>query len=144
MLQCEIRDYYINTAVFVSTRYSAIFFLSHLDLGSKIIFYMLVGSITALFSCQSLDGALLKTRLFQKANKCNWVRSISGLLRDPSEDDLEKNRQKRFNANSRAGDLSMTKCMQKYVLTQQTLVSRDACPALALATGVLFGNLVVF
>ena len=55
------------------------------------------------------------------------AQSISGLLRDPSEDDFENNRQKQLNTNSRAVEMSMGKCTQKYVLTMQKMVSRDAC-----------------
>ena len=131
MLLCDTHDYIIDihVAALVSTHYSAIFFLSHLDLGYKTFIYMLVGSTTLpLFSCQLLNRALLEARLLQNGNGCDQAQSISGLLRDPSEDDLENNRQKQFNTNSRAGEMLMEKCTQEYVLTQQTMVFRDACP----------------
>ena len=71
------------------------------------------------------------SKLLQKANDHGWTQSSSGLLRDPSEDDLENNCPKQLctyvYANSRAGELSIAKSTQKYVLTQQTMVSRDAC-----------------
>ena len=49
--------------------------------------------------------------------------SISVLLRDSSNDDHEHNCVKEFNANSREGELSMPRCTQKYLLTQQAMVS---------------------
>ena len=56
MLLGDIHDYIIDihVAALISTGYSAIFFLSHLDLGYKAFLYMLVGSTTlpcSLASC---------------------------------------------------------------------------------------------
>ena len=108
MLLCDVREY---SAAHVSTRNSVIFFLSHPDLGSKTFLYMLVGSTTLPRSLASRwTEHCWKLDCFKKligAIECNQF--LGCYIRDPSEDDLENNSQKPFNANSRAGELSMAK-----------------------------------
>ena len=106
------------------------FFLSHPDLGYKTFLHMLVGSTTLPCSLASRwMECCWKLHCFKtEMGAINFWAAKRPFRRDPSEDDLENNRQKQFNANSRAGEMSVEKCTQKYVLTQQTMVSRDACP----------------
>ena len=99
MLPCDIRDYNIDTAVLVSTRYSAIFFLCHLDFGSKTFLYMFIGSATLPWSLVSCWTSIVRSLI---ALKRKWVQSIAVLLKAPSKVDLKNNLQKWFNANSRA------------------------------------------
>ena len=88
-------DYIIDIAALVSTRYSAIFLLSHLVLGYKAFLSIFIRfHYFAPFSCQPQNRALLEARLLENRNGHNRAQSISGLLRDPSVDDLENNRQK--------------------------------------------------
>ena len=98
-----IYAFIINTAsaALVSTRYSAILFLSHLDFGSKTFFYMLAGSTTLLSSLSSRwTEHCWKLDCFKKQiGACYQVQSISGLLRDHSKDDLENNRRAAKNSD---------------------------------------------
>ena len=74
-----------DTSALVFTRYSAISFLSHLRT-------YIPPLCPVLMAGQSTVGSSI-------ASISKWTRSISVLLKDPSKNDLENNRQKQFNTN---------------------------------------------
>ena len=61
----------VSTAVLIFTRYSTIFFLSHLDLGSKAFLYMFVGSATCPVLLPAAGRSIVGSSI---ASKSKWGR----------------------------------------------------------------------